>query len=365
MDSSRSRLLLDYITSSDIYSFTYDDTRFFKINNKNIINKIFLLIFSIINKISSFLKFLISDIIFILPMGNIDSFRLKIANKMGKRIISEFYISKYDTHVYDKKRVKENTKKAFKLKRFDQNIVDYSTDLIFLNNSEKNYYLSVIDRLDTKTNTYTIPLATEFKQKAFLNYVNSEKEKLILCWWGSYIPLHGLDKIIQSAKYLKELNLNFKFYIFGRSDSRAVKHQKKIDDLFLNDVIEIDNTKSFSDKSLDKFLIENCDISFGIFGNSEKAKVVMPNKIVEALSLYIPVISQKTEALDEYFIDNKNIFFCESNPKSLANKIVEVSKDKIKLKNVSENGFKLYEERFSKEAYIKDLKKVLENKGRD
>jgi glycosyltransferase involved in cell wall biosynthesis len=360
MDSSRSRLFLDFIAGSDIYSFSYDDTRFFKTESKNIFIKLFLFLFLIINNISSFCKFLISDIVFILPMGKIDIFRLKIASLLGKKIVSEFYISRYDTYVKDKKRVEENSKKALSLKKFDQNIVDFSTDLVFLNNSEKNYYLSVIDRLNTKTKIYTIPLATQSKQKALLNYVNNKTDKMILCWWGSYIPLHGLDKIIEAAKYLKDNNLNFLFCLFGTSDGRAVKYQEQIDNLSLNDVVKIDNTKSFSDKSLDKFLVENCDVAFGNFGDSQKAKVVMVNKAVEALSLNIPVISQKTQALEEYFADNKNIFFCESSAKSLADTILKISKDKELLKSIADNGFKLYQERFSNEAYIKDISKVLE-----
>jgi len=30
-----------------------------------------------------------------------------------------------------------------------------------------------------------------------------------ICWWGTFIPLHGLDKILQAMKILKEHELQF------------------------------------------------------------------------------------------------------------------------------------------------------------
>ncbi len=359
MGSSRARLLLDYIASSSSFSFSYDDTHFFKPNSKNILLKVFLLIPLIFNSINSFIKFLLSDIVYILPMGKINFFKLKIANLMKKKIICEFYISQYDTYVNDKKRVDKDSKQALKLKKFDQNLIDLSTDVIFLNNSEKDYYLDVIDRTYTKTKIHLIPLATESKQVSLLNYANTNSNKLVLCWWGSYIPLHGLDKIIEAAKYLKNENIEFEFFLFGTADKKSLIFQKQIDDLELNNMVKIDNTKSFSDKSLDKFLVENCDIAFGNFGDSRKAKVVMVNKAVESISMKIPVISQKTEALNEFFTDNKDIYFSNAEPKDIAETILKIAANKVKINEVANNGFLLYQKRFSKDAYINDISKIL------
>jgi len=357
--STRARLLLDFVSGSNKYSFSYDDTHFFKVNSKNLLKKAFLLLPNFLNSLSSFSKFLISDIIFILPMGKISFFKLKLAKLMNKKVVTEFYISKYDTYVNDKKRVDKNSKNALALKKFDQNIIDLSSDLIFLNNSEKEYYLDVVQRSNTTTKIHLIPLATESKMMAQLNYANLKTKKLILCWWGSYIPLHGLDKIIESAKYLKQSDISFEYHLFGTADKKAVAYQKMIDELELNDVVKIDNTKTFADKSLDKFLIENCDIAFGNFGDSEKAKVVMVNKAVEAVSMKIPVLSQKTKALGEYFENEETMFFCEPSPEEIAKAIFKISNNPELIKSVSKKGFSLYQKRFSKEAYIEDIQKIL------
>lgn len=359
--STRARLLLDFVSGSNKYSFSYDDTHFFKVNSKNLLKKAFLLLPNFLNSLSSFSKFLISDIIFILPMGKISFFKLKLAKLMNKKVVTEFYISKYDTYVNDKKRVDKNSKNALALKKFDQNIIDLSSDLIFLNNSEKEYYLDVVQRSNTTTKIHLIPLATESKMIAQLNYANLKTKKLILCWWGSYIPLHGLDKIIESAKYLKQSDISFEYHLFGTADKKAVSYQKMIDELELNDVVKIDNTKTFADKSLDKFLIENCDIAFGNFGDSEKAKVVMVNKAVEAVSMKIPVLSQKTKALGEYFENEETMFFCEPSPEEIAKNIFKISNNPELIKSVSKKGFSLYQKRFSKEAYIEDIQKILES----
>ncbi len=177
MGSSRARLLLDFVAGSNKYSFSYDDADFFKANDKNILKKIFLFLFSSLNSISSFFKFLLADIVYILPMGKISYFKLKLANLMNKKIVSEFYISQYDTYVNDKKRVDKNSKNALKLKKFDQDIIDLSNDVIFLNNSEKNYYLDVIERKKTKTKIHLIPLATASKKNCTIKLCKVKNRK--------------------------------------------------------------------------------------------------------------------------------------------------------------------------------------------
>ena len=68
--------------------------------------------------------------------------------------------------------------------------------------------------------------------------------------------------------------------LFGNSDEKGEEFNELIKNLKLEDLVEIDNTKHFSDNSLTDFLIENCDLAFGNFGDSQKARTVMVNKVV-------------------------------------------------------------------------------------
>lgn len=357
--SSRARILLDYIASSPQYSFFYEDSHYFKVMGKNLFKKALFLPLRFIHTLNRFWHLLMSDIVYILPMGKISLFEIQFAHKCSKKIVYEFYISQYDTYVNDKQRVNEKSAKAKQLLKMDQYLVDNSTDIVFLNKSEQAYYSEVINREKIAAQTYTIPLATETKEKASLPFVHEQTKKVTLCWWGSYIPLHGLSKIIEAAHFLKKENVNFELFLFGTSDKKAEPYQKMIDELELTQHVFIDNNKSFSDKSLEQFLLQRCDMAFGNFGDSKKAKVVMVNKAVEAISMNIPVVSQPTQALEEFFTDKQDIYFCGSNPKDIADVIMEAIADKQKLLECSSSAYELFKQNFSREAYISKINTIL------
>jgi glycosyltransferase involved in cell wall biosynthesis len=229
-----------------------------------------------------------------------------------------------------------------------------------LNASERSYYLKLINREPAEYKTHLIPLATGEKKKGKQNFANNKRDIVVLCWWGTYIPLHGLEKIIQSADYLRNSSLDFELFIFGTSEKESEVYQQQINKLQLSDIVKIDNSKNFSDNSLNAFLVENCDLSFGNFGDSAKAKTVMVNKIVESASMALPIISQKTSALEEYFVDQESIYFCVSEPEKIAQKVIEIVKNRQMMLTVSSNAYQLYEKHFSKEAYIRRVTQVLD-----
>jgi glycosyltransferase involved in cell wall biosynthesis len=292
-------------------------------------------------------------------MSNLNGIERLFIKMLSKKVISEFYISRYDTYVNDRKTVKPDSTKAKKLRFEDQKLIDISTELIFLNEAEKAYYLDITMRTYIKKKTHIIPLSTRAKRRAILPYINDDKSILTLCWWGTFIPLHGLEKIIGSAEILKKNNVSFKMYLFGTSDKLSKPYKAIVHEKQLEDCIFIDNNKHFSDYSLEEFLAIHCDIAFGNFGDSVKARTVLINKIVEAASMGIPVITQKTSALSEYFEDNKNILIAEGTPEGIAGKIMEVMKEKTLLSNVSKQSYVVYREYFTKESYIGHISNIL------
>jgi glycosyltransferase involved in cell wall biosynthesis len=320
--SYRARALIEFLGASPKFSYFHVDPRFLTPKERTLLARILFRGTRIIDRLYGSVKLCLADIVYVLPMSNLKSIEWLIVKLFSKKVISEFYISMYDTYVNDRKYIAKESSKAKKTLLMDQKLIDYSSEIIFLNKSEQKYYLNVIGRINNNKNCYVIPLATSPKKKAIIPFVSLNKNSITLCWWGTFIPLHGLEKIIEAAKCLIECEIKFKMYLFGTSDELSKPYQRIIDENNLNNHVVINNTKHFSDRSLEYFLAENCDIAFGNFGDSKKAKTVMVNKVVEATSMGIPVISQNTAALEEYFTDNKTIFFAESTPRGIAQKVI-------------------------------------------
>lgn len=325
------------------------------------------IVWKIIFKVIAILRFLFlmpmriflimkCDTFFVLPMSFSwnTMFFLFIAHLMRKNIIVDYYIGAYDTFVKDRKTYNEKSFKAKRLLLIDQMLMRMAGKLIFLNLAEKNYYSSLVEMSDLVSNKYVvIPLCVDQKQVITRNI----KDELIVCWWGTYIPLHGVDKIIKSMIYLKDKKI--KLVLLGNSDKEAEKYREMVEDYNLLDRIEIRNDLSFANGGLFDYLKNNCGLALGVFGESEKAKTVLVNKIVDAAALGLPCLTMKTKATQEFFTENRDIIYSESTPECMAEKILWVLNNQELAWTIGENSIKIYRECFSPEAFRYDLRKVL------
>jgi len=178
-----------------------------------------------------------------------------------------------------------------------------------------------------------------------------------ITFYGSFIPLHGLQYIVRAAKLLEEYK-DIKFEILGSGQTynfiRDLSEKLKICNImFIKERVKYEEIPNFITKS---------DVCLGIFGDTAKAKRVIPNKVYEALAMGKPLITGDSPAIKECGIVNrKNTLLVEmANPEAIANAILEL-KDDEKLRNdIAKNGLALFKENFTPKIIGKGVKKVLE-----
>lgn len=334
------------------YNFYYNSIQMFSLNNNlsKYLHRYFKWIFELI--------FILNADLIYFPAMNKVGIKFIISSLLKKKIISDFYVSAYDSKVLDRKLVTPNSLKAKYYRWNDKTILEKSSFVIFLNYVEAKRYYNMVG-LDEQ-NYSVIPLCIDSRKTGKLNYYKT-KEELKICWWGTYIPLHGLEKIIASMKILREKGLKFKFYILGDSDEKSAVYQKQIEELNLQEWIYIENSYSFGNGKLENFLEENCDIAMGIFGDSEKAKNVTANKVIDACAMKIPIITGFSAALKEFF-NNDSIYMVEEPTiENIAKTIIEVAKKDIQeVARNTESAYKIYQDNFSYEAYKTKILKLLD-----
>ena len=101
-------------------------------------------------------------------------------------------------------------------------------------------------------------------------------------------------------------------------------YETQIEKLELGKLVALRQDLKFIDSSLPRYLIENCDLALGIFGDTEKAKAAVPNKLIEALTLGIPSLTMSTSALEEFFEPGVDFWTCESSPEAIADAIAQI-----------------------------------------
>src|SRR5690606_15955019 len=109
------------------------------------------------------------------------------------------------------------------------------------------------------------------------NFLQENGSPLRVLFYGQFIPLHGVSTIIQAAAMLEQSSVEWT--IIGRGQE-AGKIRKMLREHPLQKLQWIDWVEY---EELERY-IRKCDICLGIFGTSEKAASVIPNKIYQALS---------------------------------------------------------------------------------
>lgn len=153
---------------------------------------------------------------------------------------------------------------------------------------------------------------------------------------GTYIPLQGVEYIIQAAKLLE--NEDIQFNCIGRGQtyakSRTLAEDLKLKNLNFIEPVEYTQLAEH---------IAGADICLGIFGDSPKTALVIPNKIFEAMAMAKPIITADTPAIHELCTDRENILLCRpADPKGLANAILELKNNDSLRHRIAGGAYELF-----------------------
>ena len=295
------------------------------------------------------------DAVIVGEFGQTDVPTAWILTKITKKpLIFDVFVSTYDGIIHDRKLFKENSFRA-KYYYYLDKISCKLPKILFLDTNEHiKYFNEEFGISEKKFRRIFVGSDDEifYPRKNVKN-----NDTFTITFYGSFIPLHGLQYIVRAAKLLEEYK-DIKFEILGSGQTynfiRDLSEKLKICNIvFIKERVKYEEIPNFITKS---------DVCLGIFGDTAKAKRVIPNKVYEALAMGKPLITGDSPAIKECGIVNrKNTLLVEmANPEAIANAILEL-KDDEKLRNdIAKNGLALFKENFTPKIIGKGVKKVLE-----
>jgi len=285
-------------------------------------------------------------------------FLARILAKIKKiPLIHDIFISKLQTIYDDRRQFKKR-----KIPKFILRIILYSMDLIECTIADF-IILDTISHIKFFIEKFKVPIK-KFRKVYVgarddlffpVDKANPIDNKIIVGFWGTYIPLHGIKYIIQAAKIL-EKDEKIKFFLLGKGqlykELRNFADELKVNNIeFVSDILPIEDLPKF---------ISTCDIGLGIFGDGTKTIQIIPNKIYEGIAMKIPMITCRSPAINELFIDNENIILCErSNPESLVKAILKLKNDEKLREKIRENAYDLFLKKCSIDAIGKKVYRIL------
>lgn len=154
---------------------------------------------------------------------------------------------------------------------------------------------------------------------------------------GKLIPLHGVETILEAARLAPEVEVRVvgSGQLNGTMDGRPPNVEWV-------EWIEYDDLPR-------EYWGAGC--ALGIFGTSDKARRVIPNKAYHALACGAPLITADTPAARELLSDGENALLVPpGDPSALAEAMRRVAADPELARTLSRSGREVYEARASEEV---------------
>jgi len=267
----------------------------------------------------------------------------------GKPLIFDAFLSIYDLLVYDRRIVKKNTATAVYIRWFEK-MCCLLADRVLLDTEEHiKYFVNKIKVSAKKFKRVLVSANTDVFNISYPVFGKKDPESFSVLYYGKYISLHGLEFILHAAKIVENENIFFKFIGSGQGFDRISTLAKTLA------LKNIEFMAPVPLKELPKY-IAKADVCLGIFGATDKAKRVIPNKVYECIAMRKPVITGDSPAIREVFTHRKNIFLCPmADSLALADAILTLKNDRKLRQSIADNAYKCFQERLTFEKIGKEV----------
>ncbi len=172
-------------------------------------------------------------------------------------------------------------------------------------------------------------------------------------FFGTYIPLQGTQFIVRAAKLLEREPTHFTMVGKGQKKKQAMDlaGELGLKNLIFKDMMTPTELREEIAKS---------DLCLGIFGDTPKALLVIPNKIYEAIAMAKLVITADSEAIREIFTEKDMLLVKTANSEALAEGIKKAMTNPELRAMLRENSYKKYTQYATPLVIGSELKNIIQ-----
>lgn len=267
-----------------------------------------------------------------------------------KPIVFDMYITTYDTMVFDRQKAKPGSFMA-KVYAWGDWVSYKAANLSILDSDH------VIRHFGQYAHTPTHKL-----RRLFLAVDDSvihprprlrSTDEFLVHFHGEFIPFHGVRHILRAAKLLENEGVQFQIIGRGLTFDQDMSLMKELD---IRNVRILDPVPY---AGLAEHMAE-ADICLGIFGDNERAELVITNKANEAIGMGKPLITRRNAPVQELLTHKESAYFVEpANPLAIADAIRTLKNDPALRQRIAENGHSRFLEYGTVEKLGEGLERIL------
>jgi glycosyltransferase involved in cell wall biosynthesis len=239
-------------------------------------------------------------------------------------------VSLTDTLVSDRGRFRPDSVAARVLERIDRAAFD-AADLVVADTEAHRRFFAHLTR--TPVDVCFVGAEERLFAPAW-----TEPQRFDVLFVGKLIPLQGVDVVLAAARRAPEIR--FRIVGSGQLDSMLARRPANVEHRAWLRYDELPSA------------LRQTGCALGIFGTSDKAQRVIPNKAFQALACATPLVTADTPAARELLVDDESALLVPpGDPDALAAAVRRISEDSKLAARLSSGGRKAYE-RHASEAVL-------------
>ena len=293
-----------------------------------------------------------SDVIFVPDFRHKDvPLAWAIARCSRRKLVFDPLVSRYETRALDREDIRRGSVQA----RHNRNIDRLSMKLADLVLADTAAHAGFYSREFSIRADKLKVLPVGFDEDRFTRSpFPPVGEKCNVLFYGTYLPLHGTDTIVEAAALLRDAPVSFTLVGEGQTlaaameKSRGLPHGK----ITFRPPVPVQKLTG---------LIAEADIVLGIFGTTPKAGIVVPNKVYQALAVGRALVTAGTPAIGEFFRDGVHLRTVPpGDAHALSRAIESLMRDRALMRRLADAGGAYVREEFNSRRIARRLFEILE-----
>jgi len=293
------------------------------------------------------------DVILLAEFNQVNiSTALSLARRYHKKLVVDAFTPVFDSAVNDRGQVKPLSPRGVRYRHLDRAAVN-KPDLILTDTQQHaNYFAQEFGANRKRMAVIPVGASREWFEEP---YVTRTEPGLKILFFGTYIPLHGVEVILQAANLLR-MQGRLRFELIGRG--QMYNEMRELARLLDLPYVTLSDPVLFAELPR---RVASADICLGIFGTTDKTQRVIPNKVYQQLAMGRPVITADTPAIREEFTPGEHLLVVKpGDPEALATSISHLANDLPRRAMLSEAGHKLMLQSFTEAAVGRRLLDAIE-----
>lgn len=282
-----------------------------------------------------------ADVVIVGYPGHFD---VPAARRVARRrpVVFNPLVSLHDTLVSDRGRFRAGTPAAMVVRQIDR-IAFSRSDVVVADTAAHARFFRETFGLDAAR----LEVALVGAEDRLFRLGWQPPEAFYALFVGKLIPLHGLETILEAARRAPEVA----FRIVGDGQLGSM----------LDDAPPNVERLGWVDYDQLPALYQRAGCALGVFGTSEKAGRVIPNKAFQAIACGAPLVTGDTEGARELLTDGEDALLVPpGDPAALAAAVRRLAADPALAGAIGEAGRAVYERRASEEVLGVRWREILE-----